>query len=137
MIILAILKDEIHVGKRGRAIGKEVRQRLAVGVDKYSVTLAQSSGKVPFTGVGFFPNLRFMEKRWDEFGIKPEKARATLQKALCKAFDRKLKGKLSLAELDKEFSVSEVCNDSSGNLMLYKRLRKRWGKGEIVILEEV
>lgn len=130
MIILAVIQDKVVDGKK-KAAGRKLRRRVALGVYRFGWAIATSTGdKGVFTGQTFPSKLAWAARDIPEFceGVSPEDFRAMMQKALCTAFDREVEGDLTLEELDAEFGTTERTADSSGELLLYKKMREKWVK---------
>lgn len=130
MIILAIIQDKVVDGKK-KAIGRKIRKRVAIGIHRYGLAVATSTGdKGVFVGQTFPAKLEWATRTLSDNckDVSHEDFRAMMQQALCKAFERKVEGDLTLKQLDTEFGITKRIPGSGGELLLYKKLRDKWAK---------
>jgi len=133
MFILCIVQDETREGKR-RAAGKQVRHRVAIGVDKFNLNVCDSTAD-QFVGRKFSPRFEWVARILkDDFDVDLEHARCTLRDALNHVFDAKLLDDVTFAQMDEKFRPGRCTPDSSGELQFYRKLKDKYGtrrgKGE-------
>lgn len=139
MIILSILKDEQHIGTRGRGAGNQIRKQTALGVDKYNVLWAVKSNNTPFQGKAFAGRLVHLVKSMVDFDIDVEDARKRITHALCYVFGKEYRD-YTFEELDQLFAIPQRKKGSSGELTMYNRLKDWYHKSKgaaTVATEEV
>lgn len=107
MIVITTLTEGRGTITRGKNIGGQSHKSLVLAVDRWSILLAtRSNGGLCFGG-WWAQCLVHMEKAFRNMNLDVEVVTKIIAEALCNAFDRPRFDKpVTLAELDKEFSIS-------------------------------
>jgi len=126
VITIATLKDETRKKTR-RNKGEKIRYICAVCVDRFNILMAEGSSPESLVGKKFCGTMRQLGRILLEAGIEDEFARGHITQFFEELSGEALPLSLSWQALDERFHPSQRAEDATGELMLYRRLKKLRG----------
>jgi len=124
MFEICVLKEESREGTR-RAKGKTLTTRWGLCLDSMNIVLAVDTG-YGYSGISYPFKMANLTKTLNELGVSENQAIGLISTGLSSLLGKKVKTEVkTLGDLDRIFFTTKRVEDSSGMLLLYKKIVER------------